>query len=42
MSLRITLRDGERIVLNGAELRSVVRTELRVEARPRCCEGERS
>lgn len=31
MALRITLRDGERIIVNGAVLRSSGRTELHVE-----------
>lgn len=31
MSLKITLRDGEKMVINGAVLRSVGRTEIHVE-----------
>ncbi|WP_380874035.1 putative flagellum biosynthesis repressor protein FlbT [Sphingomonas sp. DBB INV C78] len=31
MALRITLRDGEKIIVNGAVLRAVGRTELAVE-----------
>lgn len=31
MALRITLRDGEKVIVNGAVLRSVGRTDLRVE-----------
>lgn len=33
MTLRIALRDGEQVVVNGAVLRSVGRTELKVENR---------
>jgi flagellar protein FlbT len=31
MSLRISLRDGEKVIVNGAVLRSVGRTDLRLE-----------
>ncbi|WP_066779971.1 flagellar biosynthesis repressor FlbT [Sphingomonas sp. CCH5-D11] len=31
MSLKITLRDGEKLVINGAVVRSVGRTEVHVE-----------
>lgn len=31
MTLRISLRDGEKVIVNGAVLRSVGRTDLRVE-----------
>jgi len=39
MALRIALKDGERIVLNGAVLRSVGRTELRVESQAALLRG---
>ena len=32
MTLRIALKDGEKVVINGAILRSVGRTELRVQS----------
>ena len=31
MTLRISLRDGEKVIVNGAVLRSVGRTDLRIE-----------
>ena len=31
MTLRISLRDGEKVIVNGAVLRSIGRTDLRVE-----------
>ncbi|HEY0044541.1 MAG TPA: flagellar biosynthesis repressor FlbT [Allosphingosinicella sp.] len=31
MTLRISLRDGEKVIVNGAVLRSVGRTDMRVE-----------
>ena len=31
MTLRISLRDGEKVIVNGAVLRSVGRTDLRLE-----------
>ena len=31
MALRISLRDGEKVIINGAVLRSVGRTDLRLE-----------
>ena len=31
MTLRISLRDGEKVIINGAVLRSVGRTDLRLE-----------
>lgn len=39
MALRIALKDGERIVVNGAVLRSVGRTELRVESQAALLRG---
>ena len=40
MGLRIGLRDGEKIVVNGAMLRSVGRTELRVESKAAILRGK--
>ncbi len=31
MTLRISLRDGEKVIVNGAVLRSIGRTDLRIE-----------
>jgi len=39
MTLRIALKDGEKVVLNGAVLRSVGRTELLVESRAALLRG---
>lgn len=39
MTLRIALRDGEKVVINGAVLRSTGRTELRVESRAAVLRG---
>ena len=40
MGLRIALRDGEKIVVNGAVLRSTGRTELRVESKAAILRGK--
>lgn len=40
MGLQIALRDGERIVVNGAVLRSRGRTELRVESKAAILRGK--
>lgn len=40
MGLRVALRDGEKIVVNGAVLRSFGRTELRVESRAAILRGK--
>lgn len=40
MGLRIALRDGEKIVVNGAVLRSFGRTELRVESKAAILRGK--
>lgn len=39
MTLRIALKDGEKVVLNGAVLRSVGRTELLVESKAALLRG---
>ena len=40
MGLRIALRDGEKVVVNGAVLRSIGRTELRVESKAALLRGK--
>ncbi len=39
MSLRISLRDGEKVVVNGAVLRSVGRTNLSIESKAAILRG---
>ena len=39
MTLRIALKDGEKIVLNGAVMRSVGRTELLIESKAALLRG---